>query len=36
VSGLRWLLVVLGLLGGPIAGAEQLQLDGVDVRVELG
>jgi hypothetical protein len=36
VSGFRWLLVVLGLLGAQVGGAEQLKLDGVDVRVDLG
>ncbi len=36
MSGLRWLLVVLGLLGGQVACAQQLKLDGVDVRVDFG
>jgi len=36
VSGFRWLLVVLGLLGAQVSCAEQLKLDGVDVRVDLG
>jgi hypothetical protein len=35
VSGFRWLLVVLGLLGAQAGCAEQLKLDGVDVRVDL-
>jgi hypothetical protein len=36
VSSFRWLLVVLGLLGAQVSCAEQLKLDGVEVRVDLG
>jgi hypothetical protein len=36
VSGFRWLLVVLGLLGAQVGCAEQLKLDGADVQVDWG